>query len=158
MKVQSSGSSSLSPFVVCRNPSVGLMSQRRGLHGGSRHRTCREYAIRSIHFSLRVCQGLGADFRRKSEIRKPALWGRKAGTDRGTATLVAAEGIPEGFHPGESGRVALKAGKRERQRRGLMLRGTSCTFSRCHRDKGRSGRPCRRFAERSEPQLVLPRD
>ena len=37
------------------------------------------------------------------------LLGRKAGTDRGTATLVAAEGIPEGFRPGESGRVALEA-------------------------------------------------
>ena len=28
------------------------------------------------------CQGLGADFRRKSEIRELALWGGKAGTDR----------------------------------------------------------------------------
>ena len=34
------------------------------------------------HISLRVCQDLGADFRLKSEIRTPALWGRKAGTDR----------------------------------------------------------------------------
>jgi hypothetical protein len=32
---------------------------------------------RSFHLSLRVCQGLGADFRRKSEIRKPALEARK---------------------------------------------------------------------------------
>jgi hypothetical protein len=45
--------------------------------------------------SLGVCQGLGADFRQKREIRKPALWGRKAGTDR------VREGIPEGFHPTE---------------------------------------------------------
>ena len=49
------------------------------------------------------------------------LLGRKAGTDRGTATLVAAEGIPEGFCPGESGRVALETGERERQRRVLYV-------------------------------------
>ena len=49
-----------------------------------------------IHGSLtKGVQGLGADFRRKSEIRKPALWGGKAGTDR------VREGIPEGFHPTE---------------------------------------------------------
>jgi hypothetical protein len=35
-----------------------------------------------LSFSLGVCQGLGADFCRKSEIHKSALWGRKAGTDR----------------------------------------------------------------------------
>ena len=51
--------------------------------------------------------------------------GRKAGTDRGPATLVAAEGIPEGFRPGESGGVASEVGERERQCRALTLRGTS---------------------------------
>jgi hypothetical protein len=35
----------------------------------------KQYLLLSV--SLGVCQGLGADFRRKSEIRKPALWGRK---------------------------------------------------------------------------------
>jgi hypothetical protein len=49
----------------------------------------KQYLLLSV--SLGVCQGLGADFRRKSEIRKPALWGRKAGADR------VCEGIPEGF-------------------------------------------------------------
>ena len=53
----------------------------------------KQYLLLSV--SLGVCQGLGADFRRKSEIRKPALWGRKAGTDR------VREGIPEGFRPTE---------------------------------------------------------
>ena len=60
-----------------------------------------------IDLSLRVCQDLGADFRRKSEIRKPALWGRKAGTDR------VREGIPEGFRPTEQALRALKARKRQ---------------------------------------------
>jgi len=53
---------------------------------------------RSTAFSLSLSgcvQGLGVDFRRKSEIRKFALWGRKAGTDR------VREGIPEGFRPTE---------------------------------------------------------
>ena len=54
-----------------------------------------------------MCQDLGADFRRKSEIRTPALWGRKAGTDR------VREGIPEGFHPTEQALRALEARKRQ---------------------------------------------
>ncbi len=76
------------------------------------------------------------------------LLGRKAGTDRGTATPVAVEGIPVGFHPGDSGRVALKAGERERQRRVLMLRGTSCISSRCRRGKDRCDRLYGRGGER----------
>ncbi len=36
------------------------------------------HTIRSLDLSLRVCQGLGADFRRKSEIRKPALVGKES--------------------------------------------------------------------------------
>ena len=63
--------------------------------------------IRSVDLSLRECQGLGADFCRKSEIRKPALWGRKAGTDR------VREGIPEGFRPTEQALRALEARKRQ---------------------------------------------
>jgi len=53
----------------------------------------KQYLLLSV--SLGVRQGLGADFRRKSEIRKPALWGRKVGTYR------VREGIPEGFRPTE---------------------------------------------------------
>ena len=56
----------------------------------------------------RILQKTGGGQRTLPEKRGPTeiLLGRKAGTDRGTATLVAAEGIPEGFHPGKSGRVA----------------------------------------------------
>ena len=84
--------------------------------------------------------------------------GRKAGTDRGPATLVAAEGVPEGFHQEKSGRVALEAGERERQCRVLTFRGTFYIFSRCRRGRGRCGRLCRRFAERSEERPVFLRD
>jgi len=79
------------------------MSQRLSLGGDLGHRARRADTIRSIDLSSRVCQGLGADFRRKSEIRKPALWGRKAGTDR------LCEGIPEGFRPTEQALRALEA-------------------------------------------------
>lgn len=65
------------------------------------------YAIRSIDLSLRACQGLAADFRRKSETRTSAPWGRKAGTDR------VREGIPEGFRPTEQALRALEARKRQ---------------------------------------------
>jgi hypothetical protein len=48
-----------------------------------------QYCVLSVSFG--VCHGLGADFRRKSEIRMPALWGRKAGTDRVLSSLL--EGV-----------------------------------------------------------------
>lgn len=66
-----------------------------------------DQAVFPLHASLRVCQGLDTDFRRKSEIRTPALWGRKAGTDR------VREGIPEGFCPTEQALRALEARKRQ---------------------------------------------
>ena len=62
------------------------------------------------------------DFRRKSEIRKPALWGRKAGTDR------VREGIPEGFRPTEQALRALEARKRQ-----ALSRPTYFSFLSSHR-------------------------
>ena len=93
--------------MVCRKSSMGLMSHPRGLRRGSGRRICRADAIRSIDLSLRVCQGLAADFRRRSAFSSAALWGRKAGTDR------VREGIPEGFCPTEQALRALKARKRQ---------------------------------------------
>jgi len=54
-----------------------------------------------------VCRGFGADFCCKSEIRTPALWGRKAGTDR------VREGIPEGFRPTEQACALWRRGSAE---------------------------------------------
>src|SRR6185436_16991556 len=45
--------------------------------------------------------------------------------------------------------------KRTRQCPVLRPRDTSCIFSRCRRGRGRCGRPCRRFAERSGLQPVV---
>ena len=100
---------------------------------------------------------ISADFTGEAGTHRVFL-GRKAGTDRGPATLVAAEGIPEGFRPGESGRVASEVRERERQRRALTFRGISCIFSRCRSGRGRCGRLCRRFVEPSEARPVLLRD
>ena len=72
---------------------IGRMGSQCPCPFKSRQRGIKQYFFLSV--SLGVCRGLGADFRRKSEIRKPALWGRKAGTDR------VREGIPEGFRPTE---------------------------------------------------------
>ena len=54
-----------------------------------------------------MCRGFGADFCCKSEIRTPALWGRKAGTDR------VREGIPEGFRPTEQACALWRRGSAE---------------------------------------------
>ena len=58
------------------------MNQPRDIMRRQGHRTFRADAIRSVDLSLRVWQGFGADFRRKSEVRMPTVQGRKAESNR----------------------------------------------------------------------------